>query len=408
MTTDTVFLPNLWFEDELSGAMRRPPHTARQTVDALAAVVPLLEQLRDTKEPGNIRAPGRTICVTNALPEGVPPALQHVQYMTLSQLARLELQSPALLPWGWSQQACDVARILSIAESQLPDLQSVRLVNSRRFQAVVAASDVSGDGVPKERLCHTIEDCRSAVRDISEQATQSWVMKAEFSAAGRNRITGSGNQIAPTAINWLQSRFGRDECVLVEPWLDVVQECGLQFSISSVPASADADAGTGQTSIRCDGITELLTAANGQYLGSVLAPEDSHHESWLQAVEHGHRIAAQAAAVGYRGPLGIDCMLYRDRRGVEFLRVGHDINGRQTMGRIALACSHQLAPDRWLAWLCLGPAKFVALQKSVSKTASTDVKLLRTSPERVAGQSVQVITAALCASNHSELLKLIR
>jgi hypothetical protein len=118
----------------------------------------------------------------------------------------------------------------------------------------------------------------------------------------------------------------RDGLLLIEPWLDAVCECSLQFEV-----------GADETPTFL-GVTELLTSASGGYLGTRFGPSVAARlgEDVGELVATVRPVVERASRLGYVGPLGVDAMRYRAVSGETLWRPLQDINARFTMGRCAL------------------------------------------------------------------------
>src|SRR5690606_5718121 len=84
------------------------------------------------------------------------------------------------------------------------------------------------------------------------------------------------------------------------------------------------------------GVTPLFTRPNGSYLGNGFVDDPNLLTTWREAIETGREVAAEVAAEGYFGPLGIDAMRHRTDDGEIRVRALQDLNARYTMGRLAL------------------------------------------------------------------------
>jgi hypothetical protein len=394
-----IYLPNFWFENQLVDGSSNPPDHVRQRIDSIAAVMPLLSWQPNRH---GVSAGESVICAVNAVPDDTPTVFEHVQFVRLEQLSSVDLRDATLVPWGWSHSAFQVASRLGLHVADAPLQDSVARINSRRFQTKFDSLSTS----PQENfstLCCSLTDVKWVLQDLVARGVRRWVMKSEFSHSARNRLIGRGVDLSEQDVAWTKRRFARSQIVSLEPWVDRIAERGLLLTVSS----AEGTAGEGAR-VKFDGITELLNDSAGQYLGSIVPPQRFSDPFWQPAVETATRIANAAAAMGYRGPLGIDCMAFTAVDGTPALRVAHDINGRHTMGRLAHCCRHLAGPTDWVAWLCLPPKKFRMLQDSLSTIGPSGVRFVRTSPDAVASQPVGAITAALIAENRGDLVSLLR
>ena len=152
--------------------------------------------------------------------------------------------------------------------------------------------------------------------------------------SGRERLIGRRDANNPQ-LGWLENRIAEGQSVFVEPLVEVIEECGTQFEISR----------TGDVNVV--GTTRLLTTENGAFAGSLLSA--SLAPKWLDTSVVA-AVASSAAKAGYFGPLGVDSALCVVD-GNEFARPIQDVNGRYTMGRLALGWLDTLRQGEQAAWL---------------------------------------------------------
>lgn len=229
------------------------------------------------------------------------------------------------LPWGWTD---DLRRLCDIRGWQRNDSPhaAVRAGNSRRFSASL------------EREWNVGLDGASEIANVTEFAERlttlgpatRWVVKAEFGMSGRERILGCGEP-TPADSNWVAKRIAADGVVFFEPWVERLDEVGLQIEVPQ----------TGRPQLI--GLVPMLVDERGQYAGSWFAYPNLDASSWKRAVEVALDAAQRLQELGYFGPLGIDAMRYRETDGTIRLRPLQDVNARWTMGRLSLGWRRQLA-----------------------------------------------------------------
>ncbi len=237
-------------------------------------------------------------------------------------------------PWGWDERALRWAGKRGLQFSA-PPLHAVARANSRLFS--VELEQELGCGLDGQAVCRSLDDVHRAVARLER-----WLIKANFGAAGRERISGS----APLSANdagWLERRIARDGVVLVEPFVNAIAEAGIQWDIPQ-----------GSSPPSLIGVVPLRSDARGQYVGSGIANELDFMEPWREAIELAREAAVRVQRLGYFGPLGIDAMRYRDERGDVRVRALQDINARWTMGRLSLGWRDRV-PRGNSAFLRSGP-----------------------------------------------------
>ena len=387
-----VLLPNLMFEDELDGTAHRVPALARKSAEQLAVVMSLLASTKSsiTSETSDI-----VIVSDDGVPSEIPAALKHVRFETRSSLSRRNLAGFGFQPWGWSNASIAVGRELGLQFSA-PDADIVRFVNSREFLGPLdGCLSLSRNGTSRElpggHLCRSIQQVSDALLELSALGFSNWVIKSNLSQAARNRVCGAGLDIPVATRNWLQKRLVGKQPVYVEPWYERVAECGLQFQVPPISA---------EDPIEFLGGCEMLTDDSGRYRGSIIST--AAHGWWHRAIPRCAEIATTAQQLGFFGPMGMDCMLVRDPiDGQLWLRPCHDINGRFTMGRVALSLRHWLQSGEIGFW-CHGVEKSdTAARNLFVEQPGENVRIIPTSPamygsERTTFQTALLISADCC------------
>jgi hypothetical protein len=389
-----IHLPNLMFEEELTDSLSRTTTAARRLVAELGPVMGLLTGPDDSTECIVLVSP-------ESRPDDVPSVLEHVRFESLKALESREATSLAdadFVPWGWSQQAIRTGRQLKLG-FVAPNPAVVALINSRRFSAEFDfCAAMSNSQTPEAFgfLCSSMDEVGRSLKLLgSRWSTDKWIIKANHSHAARNRLIGNGPVPDPPGQSWLRQRFQAGEVVYAEPWVEPIAECGLQFT---VPQPEDT-----QQQPQYDGATEMLTDAVGRYRGSILRPA-AEDLWWRPAIGHCTLIAERAKKLGFFGTLGMDCMAFRHPSdGNPWLRVCHDINGRHTMGRVALSLNRFLQAGETGLW-CHVAAKSSPEYRNLFDSAELEnVRILQTSPSWIGSQPTRMRTALIISSDRQSL-----
>jgi len=291
------------------------------------------------------------------------------------------------VPWGWT----DSIRQLCVKHGWSrvdPTDAAVRSANSRRLSAQLEQEwDVGLDLASQVDSIEQVERCI-----IAKGLPSPWVIKAEFGMSGRERLIGRGS-LSETDRNWISRRLSQDGVVFFEPWVERLDEIGIQMEIPQAGAP------------QLVGITRLLVDPRGQYAGSELRWQNDRE--WDVAVETAMRAADRIQSLGYHGPVGIDAMRYRDSHGETRFRPLQDINARWTMGRLSLGWGRLLRSGETARWL--HGTSVATLRESVGVPVAGEptgadgtpaaTRILQTSPATVGGRptshaSVLVIDGA--------------
>jgi len=235
----------------------------------------------------------------------------------------------------WTPAAVDASRliasprftppVLRAGTPERPDLawadRDARTVNDRRLALALGATH--GSALPGAHVIHAPDDIH---------LHGSWVCKAPWTAAGRDRCHGRG---APTAeqrtrLGRLLQQFGS---LVLEPWCDRLVDAGVCATVGA------------------DGLVHahpphgLLTDGRGMFLGIDLAPPALERAERDQLA---HMVAAAGALLadhGYVGPFAVDAFAYRDGEVRRFQPLS-EINARFSFGWIARAFAQRTGIQR--------------------------------------------------------------
>jgi hypothetical protein len=282
-----------------------------------------------------------------------------------------------LVPWGWTEELsrwgtrngwrCDA-----------PEPAAVGKANSREFSSSLERE--WSVGLPDARTIRNLQDFHDAV-ETNVRPDAAWVVKANFGMSARERILGRGAPATTQAMQWVQKQLAENEAVYFEPWVERIEEVGLQFT---VPKEGEP---------LLEGITPLLTDPLGTYRGSrfrAVSCQLARSDEFAAVLDIVTRAAQRIQRLGYFGPLGIDAMRYRTADGESRWRPLQDINARLTMGRLALGLKRIVPGSRHATWL-----HFRRGQKKSGSAESADsdfdpplreTNLIRTSPMIVGGK----------------------
>ncbi|MEQ9409741.1 MAG: hypothetical protein RIK87_18540 [Fuerstiella sp.] len=387
-----LLVPNLDFEDELAG---RQVSRSAGTVQVLTDLAPLM---------GLLAGPGDMLLTDAAVDgPGRPDWLRYAEIPSVDLLTDAETQ---IVPWGWSDTVRQLAARVGMPPERIPPAHPVRQVNGRNFSSrfdYVKAEDRSCR-MPFGRqsfgtLCCDMGQWQSAVQRLAAAGYHRWIAKPEHSHAGRNRLLATGTSLNQQQQAWLDRHLNSETGVYVEPWVERTEEAGLQFDIACPESGASAD--DAEAGIRFLGATQLLNDRMGRFFGSVTAADPYFENRWEGAIQHGLSVCRAARALGYFGPLGIDCFGFRTPGGREMTRFCNDINARFTMGRLALQLRSQLKTGELGAWCQFATRRFSTFLESMRKTLGQaefcDVRAVVTSPLSVGGRPVCFGTVLLVA-----------
>lgn len=242
------------------------------------------------------------------------------------------------VPWGWTDDVRRLCDKYGWTRNDPAD-DAVGKANSRRCSAALEQEwhcglDLAGAATTLAEVEHLISRHGESAR---------WVIKAEFGMSGRERLIGTGSPTV-TDRNWIDRHLKSDGVVFYEPWVERVEEAGIQIQIPREGAP------------ELIGVVPMFVNHLGQYAGSQFQTSDpASLARWDHAIEIAIRAAERVRQIGYFGPLGIDAMRYRDGETIR-CRPLQDINARWTMGRLSLGF-RRLLPARLDGYWLHGPAE---------------------------------------------------
>jgi hypothetical protein len=318
--------PRLWymnadFEAELGGERRTP--TIRRRNRRLA---PALLWLAREGDALLVEEPGEEALVAEAARRGVA---------LVAPGGAVDEGGCVFTPWGWTPSAVEAGRRAGAVVEPVP-ADVVARVNSKVFSHNLERE--LGVAVPGAALARSVDETNAALAAARPGPDDKWVVKAPFGFAARERVLGRGPRLDEASAVWAARRFARGVTLVVEPWLDVRREYGVQLRVAAGGA------------VEVVGITRMLTdgagATTGYVLGDPVAPGRAAELSAV-AREVGRRLFA----AGYTGPANVDALEHAGG-----LRPLLEINARHTMGLVALAVERELAPRVPTVWDVAAPA----------------------------------------------------
>jgi hypothetical protein len=239
-----------------------------------------------------------------------PPAEHIVAWAETDAVATLRTSPVAcrLFPGEWQEDLWQLHCDPAIA----------RRSNDRRF--AFALAEQNGWSLPGARVIESLDHL---------PGTGTWLAKAPYSAAGRERVRFTGSEHR-TRLARLLARFG---ALLVEPWVDRVLDLGC--------------AGLVADTVQVFSPHRLEVDRGGVFRAAII--DDSGASIAEPAILGQVRGTAEAAgdalrAAGYRGPFSIDAYLWRDEAGAPRLQRLSEINARLTFGLVARAAAERERP----------------------------------------------------------------
>ena len=258
-----------------------------------------------------------------------------------------------LKPWGWSPEMNKVLAPLIKQNSQehiwndsLKDLFSKKWgLNLNREINSSEASWNEEDGALGE-FCCDFNSVLNALEKYSSSGWQTICIKTPFGASGRNMIRIPGGELLNHQAGQVKSVLKKQPGLIVEPWLERVADLSAHFDYSG--------------KVKFKGITRLINDENGQYSASLFGKyEQGLSQEVLSFLHKDNKdglvsfykslvpvLEKKLNSSCYRGPLGIDAFVYRDKSQKLCFRPVVEVNFRYTMGRVALEMGRKLSSGK--------------------------------------------------------------
>lgn len=273
----------------------------------------------------------------------------------LRSLATRKLGS--LRPWGWGPDS--VARLQPL----FAGVTGEKRADDKRFNEGLArlyAKSWSADflrrllgdcrqnpAAAENWLCGADEvgaaaksmaEARAIIKTIRARGQHRIVVKQSFGVAGSNALRLFEPELLDNQWRWMERAFARQQELVIEPWLERVQDFSIQLEMTP-------------QGLKLCGFTGLMNDARGQFVANFA---EAHYHKRIPSAVLAHfrepaassggllrfydevleRLEEELRAVDYVGPLGIDAFIYRHDTGGIRLKPVVEINPRYTMGRV--------------------------------------------------------------------------
>ena len=196
-------------------------------------------------------------------------------------------------------------------------------VNHRCFAWSLARE--LGCALPAARMVESLADLAD---HLDATGLTCWVVKAPFSAAGRERHIerrGAGLERPETRLA-VERLFSQHGPLLFEPWLPRTEDLGCAAYLYTEDP-------------RLASFHRQLVDDDGRFYGIELLPLSAIDLALTRTVE---QVGEALRRAGYVGPFGVDAWRYRDERGTVRLNPLGEINARMTFGLVARALAERL------------------------------------------------------------------
>jgi hypothetical protein len=238
----------------------------------------------------------------------------------------------ALRPWGWSPRVHGLLAGIASDEKACEGWTPGEKELYSRTTALAVLERMRHHLTLPDAIFPRVEETLDGI--VVRARRQSLVIKSPWSSSGRGLLMVGPGEIRREEREWLSGVLCRQGYVMVEERLDRAVDFALEFWIE------------GPEIVHYLGLSRFFTGKRGNYQGNYIGPqprveqEITRHvgEPLLREVQATVKRALRETLGGlYRGPLGVDMMLYRDATGNYRVHPCVEINLRYNMGILALA-----------------------------------------------------------------------
>jgi uncharacterized ferritin-like protein (DUF455 family) len=248
---------------------------------------------------------------------------------------------------------------------------------------------------------NSLEAALAVIAKIRARGHHKIVVKESFGVAGGNALRLFEPELLPAQLRWLENAFAQKRELVVEPWLERLQDFSAQLEM------------TGRGLKLC-GFTGLHCDARGQFIANFAEPH--FHKripakviSQFQAAadisglllefydELFARLETELAAASFVGPLGIDAFVYRDAAGAVKLKPVVEINPRHTMGRVLVELMRQTCQNCHGSFRLVNTAQLRA--EGFEHFPAFAKSLVEKFPPQLEGQPPRLRSGTLCLND---------
>jgi len=284
------------------------------------------------------------------------PLPEYVETNNVGDLKNRKLGS--LRPWAWGPDSFDLLKpIFASVTGEKRDNEKrfnpkIAQLYSKSWSAEFLRRIISSK--KESWLCteneigvtvNSVEAMLDAVATIRARGHHQIVVKEAFGVAGSNALRLFEPAILPAQLRWLENAFARKRELVVEPWLERVQDFSIQLEMTA-------------EGLKLCGYTGLLNDARGQFIANFAEP---HHHKRIPAKiislfrepadisnrllefygEVFSALKIELRGIDFTGPIGIDAFIYGTESGALKLKPIVEINPRYTMGRVLVELMRQ-------------------------------------------------------------------
>jgi hypothetical protein len=248
---------------------------------------------------------------------------------------------------------------------------------------------------------NSLTEARTAISKIRARGHHKIVVKSSFGVAGSNALRLFEPEILPTQLRWLENAFMQNRELVVEPWLERMQDFSVQLEMS-------------ERGLKLCGFTGLHCDARGQFSANFAEPH--FHKRIPAKVISQFNAAADISGLllefyseifaaletelrraDFAGPIGIDAFAYRDANGSVKLKPVVEINPRYTMGRVLVELMRQTCQNCHGSFRLVNTAQLRA--EGFENFSGFAKSVVEKFPLQLEGQPLRLRSGALCLND---------
>jgi uncharacterized ferritin-like protein (DUF455 family) len=248
---------------------------------------------------------------------------------------------------------------------------------------------------------NSLDEALAAIKKIRARGHHKIVVKESLGVAGSNAIRLFEPEILPAQKRWLENAFAKKRELVVEPWLERLQDFSAQLEMT-------------ERGLKLCGFTGLITDARGQFVANFA---ESHFHKRIPSrvisqfktqsdvsgalLEFYHalfeKLEAELRDANFVGAIGIDAFVYRDVNGATKLKPVVEINPRYTMGRVLVELMRQACQNSFGQFRLVSAAQLRAEGfESFSAYANA---LAGKFPLKLAGEPLRIREGTICLND---------
>ena len=251
------------------------------------------------------------------------------------------------------------------------------------------------------KVAFSLAEVRQHIASIRAGGQHNLVVKEAIGLAGHNAIRLLEPELLESQRRWIERTLAKGQPVVIEPWLERELDFSVQFEM-------------GPDRLKRVGYTGLWTDRKGQFQGNWAWPGFQHRlglgleRLFPHLPDIGNRVCRLynevAAALEqelrvarFRGPLGLDALVYRVPGGGCRIKPIVEINPRYTMGRLTLELMSNVGPGRFGAFRLIGHRQLQS--DGFADFASWARAASQRNPPRLAGEPIPKLWEGMVCLN---------